>query len=174
MSRRRWCRSAGSGVSAGSEGPASVHDAKDPSFFGYRGCRRGPRPADHTPSRSWRLPDLFFLSGHSDGRGRLGTRRPPPVGCALRTVLSHRAPRGRRWPCGATPSITSVSGGSIGSVGCFSPSTAYRLALPAPRGGGRRREAPGGGGRLRGGARPPLRARSVVRSTTRRALPSRR
>jgi len=26
-------------------------------------------------------------------------------GCALRTVLSHRAPRGRQWPCGATPSI---------------------------------------------------------------------
>ena len=25
--------------------------------------------------------------------------------CALRTVLSHRAPRGRRWPCEATPSI---------------------------------------------------------------------
>jgi len=83
--------------------------------------RRDPRPADHTPSRSWRLPDLFFLSGHSDGRGRLGTRRPPPVGCALRTVLSHRAPRGRRWPCGATPSITSVSDGSIWSSQLFLP-----------------------------------------------------
>jgi len=34
-------------------------------------------------------------------------------GCALRTVLSHRAPRGRQWPCGATPSIASVSDGSI-------------------------------------------------------------
>ncbi len=35
------------------------------------------------------------------------------LGCALRTVLSHRAPRGRQWPCGATPSIASVSDGSI-------------------------------------------------------------
>ncbi len=51
---------------------------------------------------------------------------------------------------------------------------AYRHGLPAPRGGGRRRGAPGGGGRLRGGSGPPLRAMSVVRSTTRRALPSRR
>ena len=173
MSRRRWCRSAGSGVSLRSEGPASVCGAKDPSIW-YRGCRWGPRPADHTPSRSWRLPDLFFPYGISDGRDRLGTRRPPPAGCALRTVLSHRAPRGRRWPCGATPSITSVSDGSIRFGQMFSPSTAYRPALPAPRGGGRRRGAPGGGGRLRGGAGPPLRARSVVRSTTRRALSSRR
>ena len=34
MSRRRWCRSAGSGGALRSEGPASVHDAKDPSFLG--------------------------------------------------------------------------------------------------------------------------------------------
>ncbi len=98
MSRRRWCRSAGSGVSAGSEGPASVHDAKDPSFFGYRGCRRGPRPADHTPSRSWRLPDLFFRYRTSDGRDRLETRRSPPAGV--------RAPHRAIAPCSAREAVT--------------------------------------------------------------------
>ena len=52
------------------------------------------------------------------------------------------------------------------------PAGSYRHGLPAPRGGGRRRGAPGGGGRLRGGPVPSLCARSVVRSTTRRALPA--
>lgn len=96
MSRRRWCRSAGSGVSLRSEGPASVCGAKDPSIW-YRGCRWGPRPADHTPSRSWRLPVLFFLSGHSDGRDRLGTRRPPPAGV--------RAPHRAIAPCSAREAV---------------------------------------------------------------------
>jgi hypothetical protein len=180
MSRRRWCRSAGSGVSLRSEGPASVCGAKDPSIW-YRGCRWGPRPADHTPSRSWRLPDLFFPYGISDGRDRLGTRRPPPAGCALRTVLSHRAPRGRRWPCGATPSITSASDGLIRSGQLVIPIHGLSPCTARPRGAERRsvgtefehrqvrrrrRGAPGGGVRLRGGLAPPLRARSVVRSTT--------
>ena len=134
MSRRRWCRSAGSGVSLRSERTASVHDAKDPSFFGYRGCRRGPRPADHTPSRSWRLPDLFFLSGHSDGRDRLGTRRPPLAGCALRTVLRV----GGGGPVGPPPLLRMFQMVRSGPVSWFSPSTAYRPALPAPEGAERR------------------------------------
>ena len=59
--------------------------------------RRGSQPADHTPFRSWRLPDLFFLSGFSDGRDRLGTRRPPPA-----TV---RAPHRAIAPCSAREAV---------------------------------------------------------------------
>jgi len=95
-------------------------------------------------------------------------------GCALRTVLSHRAPRGRRWPCGATPSSMSVFRWFDPVRSVVSPHPrpiATDCPPPEGAGGGRR---PGGGGLLRGGPAPPLRARSVVRSTTRRALPSRR
>ncbi len=59
-----------------------------------------------------------------------------------------------------------------GGILAYPSGRPYRHALPAPRGGGRRRGAPGGGGRLRGGPVPPLRARSAVRSTARRALPT--
>ena len=96
MSRRRWCRSAGGGGLPGSEGPASVCGVKDPSIW-YGDCRRGPRPADQTPSRSWRLPDLLFLSGHSDGRDRLETRRSPPAGV--------RAPHRAIAPCSAREAV---------------------------------------------------------------------
>jgi len=59
--------------------------------------RRGSQPADHTPFRSWRLPDLFFLSGFSDGRDRLGPRRPPPAGV--------RAPYRAIAPCSAREAV---------------------------------------------------------------------
>jgi len=79
--------------------------------------------------------------------------------CALRTVL--RA--GGSGPAGPPPLVMDVTPRArSGSASCVSSSTTYRPALPAPRGGGRRRETPGGGGRLRGGLAPPLRARSAV------------
>jgi len=96
MSRRRWCRSAGSGAPPGLEEAAPVCDVKDLSILLSR-RRRGPRPADHTPSRSWRLPDLFFRFGHSDGRDRLGARRPPPAGV--------RAPHRALAPCSAREAV---------------------------------------------------------------------
>ncbi len=131
--------------------------------------------------RSWRLPDLFFPPGFSDGRDRLEPRRPSPAGV--------RAPHRASALCSAReavallghplcPSIVALQQGipqlpirrPVGYLP-IPPAGSIILHCP-PRWGGRRREAPGGGGRLRGGARPPLRARSVVRSTTRRALPA--
>ncbi|GEM_PF-5277279 len=135
MSRRRWCRSAGSGVSAGSEGPASVHDVKDPSFWGIEAAggdldRQTTLPRGRgvclIPSS---CPGTLTAATGSELAGRR------LQGCALRTVLSHRAPRGRRWPCGATPSITSVSDGSIWFGRLFLPihGLSPRTARP-PRG----------------------------------------
>ena len=72
--------------------------------------------------------------------------------CALRTVPAAPCSAREAVALGATPSITSVTQRDrSSSFGCISPSTTYRLALPAPpRGGGRRRGAPGGGGSFEG------------------------
>jgi hypothetical protein len=74
-----------------------------------------PPPADHTPSgqrgsrlrrctpcplatlRSWRLPDLLFLSGHSDDHDRLGTRRSSAAKKCSSRRAPHRAPRTKGW-----------------------------------------------------------------------------
>ncbi len=77
-------------------------------------------------------------------------------GCALRTCYRTVLRVGGGDPAGPPPLLRVFQMVQSSSVSCFSPSTAYRPALPAPRGGGRRREAPGGGGRLRGGLAPPL------------------
>ena len=55
--------------------------------------------------------------------------------CALRTVLRHRAPRGRQWPCGATPSIYGCHAGLdlVQSVVCPHPRP-IAMHCPPPRG----------------------------------------
>ena len=74
-----------------------------------------PQPADHTPSgqrgsrlrrctpcplaalRSWRLPDLLFLSGTSDDHDRLGTRRSSSARKCSSRRAAHHAPRTEGW-----------------------------------------------------------------------------
>ena len=132
----------------------------------------GPRPADHTPFGRLKPPSVrgvCLISSSCPGSltaatgSNLASRRLQE--CALRTVLSHHAPRGRRWPCGATASILlrAFQIARSGPVGCFFLSTAYRPVLPAPWGGREEARSAGWwGSRLRGGTRPPLRARSAV------------
>jgi hypothetical protein len=109
--------------------------------------RRGSQPADHTPFRSWRLPDLFFLSGFSDGRDRLGPRRPPPA-----TV---RAPHRAAAPCSAREAVALrghplylwVSRRGLDPVHSVAPPHPRRIAphCPPPEGagGGAKRRAVG-------------------------------
>ena len=82
--------------------------------------RWGSQPADHTPFRSWRLPDLFFLSGFSDAITSVsdGSIRFSQLFLLLYDLspCTTRPPRGREearsagrwgsvegWPCAIPP-----------------------------------------------------------------------
>lgn len=58
---------------------------------------RNPQSADHTPCRSWRLPDLFFLHGISDDHDRLEPRRSSSARKCSSRRAPHRAPRTEGW-----------------------------------------------------------------------------
>ena len=81
--------------------------------------------------RSWRLPDLLFLSGTSDDHDRLGTRRSSSARKCSSRRAAHHAPRTEGWRK-ATPQTTP---------------TARRFAPPpTPSGGGQcRMIGPAGG-----------------------------
>ena len=110
------------------------------------GRPRSLRSAE-APLRSWRLPDLFFLPGFSDGRDRLESRRPPPAGV--------RAPHRAIAPCSAReavalrgpPPLFRVSHRGIAPVHSVAPPHPRRIAphCPPPEGagGGAKRRAVG-------------------------------
>ena len=90
-----------------------------------------PQPADHTPSRSWRLPGLLFLPGTSDDHDRLGPRRSSSAEKCSSRRASHHAPRMEGWRQ-ATPQTT--------------PTARRSAPPPAPSGGGQCRAiGPAGG-----------------------------
>ena len=141
-----------------------------------------PPPADHTPSgrprpappalrsvplplhfasltslRSWRLPDLLFLSGLSDDHDRLETRRSSSANSARRAVLR--------------TALLARRGGLVPPLNETPPPGAPRL-LPPPRGRAVEGDRPGrrdrpvslrpGCGRVKG--HPPVRGN--VEATT--------
>lgn len=154
-----WARCRGLSGGLSRRGACGSGEPERLIHFWCGGRSTVPRPADHTPSGRLMPPSVrgvCLISSSclesltaATGSNLAGRRLQE---CALRTVLSHRAPRGRRWPFGATPSIMRFQMVRFSQINCVSSDTGRRdtgLSLwpgpspctARPRGGGRRPKA---------------------------------